>query len=76
MDGEKIPEERIEKVNATLSDALGLHGSWVLAIETYNEEGEPQLSLAWSPDGTGWQKLGMARALILDLEVPFRESGD
>ena len=76
MEGERIPEEMIQKIDDALSGAIGLHGSWVLAFESYNDVGQPSLVVAWSADGTAWQKVGMASALLDDLRVPFRREGE
>lgn len=76
MDGQPLPEGTSSGVEAALHDAIGMHGPWVLGVETYTDDGEPQLTVVWDSSSTAWTKLGIARALLLDLEVPFRRSGD
>lgn len=76
MNGKPLPSDTIKAVDAGLTEALGMHGPWVLATETYNEAGEPQLAVMWDPNSTGWARVGMARALLLDLEEPFTRRGD
>lgn len=76
MNGEPIQDDSIPKVDAALTQVLGMHGPWVLAIETYAEDGEQRLSVMWDSQSTAWTRLGMAHALTADIEVPFRERGD
>ena len=72
MIGEPVPTEPVEQA---ITNALGMHGAWVLAIETYDPEtGEPRLAVMWDAQSTAWTRLGMAHALVGDLETPFRQS--
>ena len=67
-----VPPEEISKLDTALTEAVGMHGPWALAMETYDESGEPRLLVSWSESGTGWQKVGMVQALLDDLRIPFR----
>lgn len=65
--------EQVEAMDAALTDILGLHGPWVLACETYADDGEQQLTTMWPGSSTKWHQLGLARAMVIDLEEPFRQ---
>lgn len=67
---------------ADLEDTLAKHapggmvGAIVMAVELYDEEGEPRLHTVRSETGTGWHHLGMIDCLRIDTETPFRQNYD
>jgi hypothetical protein len=50
----------------------GMVGAFVLAVELYDADGEPQLHTVRSDTGNAWAHMGMIRALQIDTETPFR----
>lgn len=71
---EPVPLDISERIDQALTDILGIHGPWVLAAEIYNSDsGEPFLATVWDPSSNKWMQLGMAHALVLDLESPMRQ---
>ena len=48
-----------EALDSAISDALGLHGAWILTVEVYDPtSGEPELHTI-RKTSTIWQALGM-----------------
>lgn len=76
MIGEPVPPDKTNNVDETITSALGMHGPWVMAVEVYDDSGEPTLMVCWSDHGTHWQKLGMAHALVEDLSIVFRRNDE
>ena len=73
---DSVPDEDIAKLDLALTEALGFHGPWVMAMETYQEDGQMQLMVCWSKEGSAWLKVGIAQGLLDDLRIPFRQESD
>ena len=69
--------EQVQAVHDALTDIFGMHGGWVLALETYVEDtGEPGLARLVSDDSTAWAQYGMATSLADFIGAPFRRDED
>jgi hypothetical protein len=71
MDLNETADDTVERVDAALAEILGLHGAWVLCIETYDDDGVvwmqtlrkvPTLWTAMGMIGMVWENL-KARAV-------------
>ena len=69
-----LTPEEFSRIDEKLTEAVGMHGPWVAVIETYNEEGEPQLLTVWDNNSTRWAQLGLARALVIDIETGLAQA--
>lgn len=56
-------EPSSQDVDDLLTTAFGIHGPWVLAIETFDAEGERSLLVRAAPSSTRWTDIGLAYAL-------------
>ena len=66
-----------EKIDNALTEIMGIHAGWVLAIETIDvATGQPFLHTIWDRPTVKWTQLGMARALVMNLEEPFSQMED
>ena len=54
----------------------GMVGSFVIAAELYDADGEPQLFTAHSDTGTVWTHLGMIEVLRNDTHAALRKDAD
>lgn len=67
---ESVPTNAVDQA---LTDAIGLHSGWVLAIECYDDDGSPKLAVMWDTTSTQWTRLGMAHALVTDLTAMLNQ---
>lgn len=51
-----------ERISQALTEVLGLHGGWVLAVEVYDADGEANLHVI-RDCGTIWAAMGMIEGL-------------
>ena len=51
----------------------GMVGSFVIAAEMYDTDGQPQLHTMRDSNGTAWTHLGLIEALHIDTATPFRQ---
>lgn len=74
----KEPDTLINDLRDTLAMHApgGMVGSFVLAAELYDADGEPQLFTAHSVNGTAWTHLGMIDVLRCDTEAALRRDVD
>ena len=66
-----MSHEIVDAIDQALDTTVGLHGTFVIAFESYDATGEPVIRIAHHGP-TAWTKLGLARALSIDLEASFR----
>lgn len=69
-------EPILDDLMSVLQQHLNLPTAFVMAVESYDREsGEPTITvLHVGPNA--WSKVGMARAVVIDLEEKFRRWSD
>lgn len=66
-----------DRVDTALSETLGMHGAWVLAIELiHTDTGQPVLTTLTSRDGSVWSHLGMAHILVDHVQDTIEDFAD
>lgn len=57
-----------ESVDAAMTREFGVHGTWVMAIEVFDDQGQQALAIRCSPNSTRWADAGLAHALSATLD--------
>lgn len=52
------------RIEALLTEVVGAHGTWVLAVETFTPDLDAELTVRMDESSSTWKHLGLAHALV------------